>query len=521
MVRRICLFSEDMASFFRGITPKYIILTGCLFTLLFAFFSNEVYHPDEHFQILEYAHMKLFGTPVPAELPWEYVLMMRPGLQPMIAYGLGWLLDAGGIYSPYLLFSLLHVLSGALSIVSVLAFYRAVRGTLSGPSEEKWLLLLSFFLWFMVYLHVRFSSETFSGNLLLLLVSVYLSYGQRERKRPFVWGAGMGLLAGAAFISRYQVGFALFGFGLWLLVFARRWRLLAGLALGGAAMLGVGVLVDYWLYGTWTCSPVNYVRENILNSHIDKFGIKPWYFYLSDTVSKGFVVYGLAILAATCWFFVRNPKHVITWTMVPFLLAHQLVGHKELRFLFPVLPFIPFFAVLLARDLPQRLLRNRIVRLVGVLAVVLNFALIVYNVIPIKNTDIFFYRMMDDYCRGKERVCVLNVKDEPTYYSYGEFMIGPRVVTARFYMPRNMELRLAGSISELEREARRLRRACPDVFILSGDERLPEHTALPVKKVAWNPYPKWIIRYFNFNDWVSLSIRRKNLYKVGASAGGK
>ena len=171
---------------------------------------------------------------------------------------------------------------------------------------------------------------------------------------PFVWGAGMGLLAGAAFISRYQVGFALFGFGLWLLVFARRWRLLAGLALGGAAMLGVGVLVDYWLYGTWTCSPVNYLRENILNSHIDKFGIKPWYFYLSDTVSKGFVVYGLAILAATCWFFVRNPKHVITWTMVPFLLAHQLVGHKELRFLFPVLPFIPFFAVLLARDLPQR-----------------------------------------------------------------------------------------------------------------------------------------------------------------------
>lgn len=354
MVRRICLFSEDMASFFRGITPKYIILTGCLFTLLFAFFSNEVYHPDEHFQILEYAHMKLFGTPVPAELPWEYVLMMRPGLQPMIAYGLGWLLDAGGIYSPYLLFSLLHVLSGALSVVSVLAFYRAVRGTLSGPSEEKWLLLLSFFLWFMVYLHVRFSSETFSGNLLLLLVSVYLSYGQRERKRPFVWGAGMGLLAGAAFISRYQVGFALFGFGLWLLVFARRWRLLAGLALGGAAMLGVGVLVDYWLYGTWTCSPVNYLRENILNSHIDKFGIKPWYFYLSDTVSKGSVVYGLAILAATCWFFVRNPKHVITWTMVPFLLAHQLVGHKELRFLFPVLPFIPFFAVLLARDLPRQ-----------------------------------------------------------------------------------------------------------------------------------------------------------------------
>ena len=58
--------------------------------------------------------------------------------------------------------------------------------------------------------------------------------------------------------------------------------------------------------------------------------------------------------------------------------------------MFPVLPFIPFFAVLLARDLPQRLLRNRIVRLVGVLAVVLNFALIVYNVIPIKKYGYLF-----------------------------------------------------------------------------------------------------------------------------------
>ena len=51
--------------------------------------------------------------------------------------------------------------------------------------------------------------------------------------------------------------------------------------------------------------------------------------------------------------------------------------------------------------------------------------------------------------------------------------------------------------------------------------KLVEAETLPVEKVAWNPYPKWIIRYFNFNDWVSLSIRRKNLYKVGASAGEK
>ena len=106
-----------------------------------------------------------------------------------------------------------------------------------------------------------------------------------------------------------------------------------------------------------------------------------------------------------------------------------------------------------------------------------------------KNTDIFFYRMMDDYCRGKERVCVLNVKDEPTYYSYGEFMIGPRVVTARFYMPRNMELRLAGSISELEREARRLRRTCPTCLSCPATSACPS-----TLRCRWRKSPGILIR---------------------------
>ena len=71
-----------MISFERlGITPPRLIWAGCLVTLLYAAFSLGTYHPDEHFQILEYAHMKLFGTPTPDHLPWEYLLQMRPGIQ--------------------------------------------------------------------------------------------------------------------------------------------------------------------------------------------------------------------------------------------------------------------------------------------------------------------------------------------------------------------------------------------------------------------------------------------------------
>jgi GPI mannosyltransferase 3 len=39
--------------------------------------------------------------------------------------------------------------------------------------------------------------------------------------------------------------------------------------------------------------------------------------------------------------------HYITWITLPFILAHCLVSHKELRFLFPVLYFLPVMFVLL------------------------------------------------------------------------------------------------------------------------------------------------------------------------------
>lgn len=101
-----------------------LVFWGGLVTLLYAVLSTGVYHPDEHFQILEYAHMKLFGKPAPEQLPWEYGLKMRPGFQPMIAYAVGKLLLFAGVYSPHLLALLLRLFSGALSMWAVWSFGR-------------------------------------------------------------------------------------------------------------------------------------------------------------------------------------------------------------------------------------------------------------------------------------------------------------------------------------------------------------------------------------------------------------
>ena len=103
----------------------------------YALLSRGVYHSDEHYQILEYAHMKLFGTPTVDHLAWEYPLQMRSGVQPFVAWFLVDLfrgLTAAGIWSPWLAVTLLQLLSALLSVVVMLSF--GVRCAAGSPKHR-------------------------------------------------------------------------------------------------------------------------------------------------------------------------------------------------------------------------------------------------------------------------------------------------------------------------------------------------------------------------------------------------
>ena len=223
----------------------------------------------------------------------------------------------------------------------------------------------------------------------------------------------MGLLAGAAFIVRFQVGFALLGFGLWLLVYLRKVSLLSGLGLGVVAMLGVGTAADRWLYGIWTCPPLNYLHENILQGHIDSFGIDPWWYYLAYIPLEGGILFGILLLAATLIFIWKNLKHPLTWMLIPFLIAHQAIGHKEVRFLFPILAFAPYILLAASRYVPTRFLRSKGARVIGWTAVSLNVLIIVFN-LTIRNTDIAFYHQMRELCpSGKRKPSSISKRTKP------------------------------------------------------------------------------------------------------------
>ncbi len=497
------------------LSRRGVVVAGVLFTLLYAIFSHGVYHSDEHYQILEYAHMKLFGVPTADHLAWEFPLAMRSGVQPFAAWCVGRALVALGIYSPYLWVFLLRLASGALSVAALLFFGRAVRDELGDERQERIYLAWGFLLWFLAYLHVRFSAEMLAGNSLLLLAGTTLRYLASDGRREAGWGLLLGLLAGATFIGRYQTGFALLGFGLWLLVYRRRWRLFAGMVPGAAAMLVLGLLCDRWLYGTWTLVPYNYLRENIFNGHMLAFGVKPWWYYFSGSLLESGVLFGLLVWAATLWFFWTRRHHVVAWMLVPFLLVHFFMGHKEVRFLFPVLFFAPYFITLFLGRF-RSFAASHTARWLGGAMALFNFGAAFFMVAQAP-ADYCFYRTMARYCEDRESVVVLDMTDEKTYYSWTQRVTEPRIIEARFYMPRNMEVVHFATRGELEAAAPELT-AAGQVLVFSSDPDLAAKSPLPLRKMIWTPYPAWVVAYFNFNDWIRYSVRSKNVYEVVAPA---
>lgn len=116
----------------------------------------------------------------------------------------------------------------------------------------------SLLLWFIPFLGVRFSAETYSGLSLLGALAISRK-GLNSKNSHYVWGC-----IGVWFLFRYQMAFAAAALLLWLLFIARTRAI--RLLQAGAAFLVVllfGLILDSWFYGAITFVPFNYAKAVI------------------------------------------------------------------------------------------------------------------------------------------------------------------------------------------------------------------------------------------------------------------
>jgi phosphatidylinositol glycan class B len=78
------------------------------------------------------------------------------------------------------------------------------------------------------------------------------------------------------------------------------------------------------------------VQANVVEGAAAVFGAEPPLAYAWMLPANLFlpVIVVLLLLAVLAW--ARNPRHPVTWATLPFFVVHNLVSHKEERFLFPM-----------------------------------------------------------------------------------------------------------------------------------------------------------------------------------------
>ncbi|MEM4326358.1 MAG: hypothetical protein QXU40_03585 [Candidatus Pacearchaeota archaeon] len=293
-----------------------------------------------HFQLLEFAAY-LSGLIEPETLPWEFHHQMRPSFQPIIAYIIHqFSLFINGSHNPVLWTFLLRLLSAIFSL-SVTYFWVITFEKEFSEHLKKWFWIFSFFTWFTVYLHVRFSSEAWSENFWLLGI-LFLWNAKNQFSKIFLAAIWLGL----AFVCRYQLAFAILGVLLWVLVFDNhKWKTFSALTLGGGLVFIISTLLDIWFYGKFTIAPYNYFYQNLILKKVIGFGREPWYFFFTELFKSKTYLLNFVYLIAFFYFLIQNPKHLFVWTIIPFIAIHLIISHKEFRFIYPIFGFIPFMFI--------------------------------------------------------------------------------------------------------------------------------------------------------------------------------
>jgi len=378
---------------------KYWIIASIFFHFMAAFFSQGFLHFDEHFQILEFLQFKLhpFSS---ADLPWEFHAQMRPWTQPAFYYVLTKALNLMGLTNQYTFATIFRIISAGLGIFS--SFLLAIWSETF--FKERWKSTLStiliFILWFYPYLHARISSEAVStsffviGLSLIFLEKILLV---KQRIIPFILYA---FILGISAQVRYQIGISIVFSLLWIIwhKLLNRRQILA-VFLGLTLATSLGILIDYWGYGSLSFPVINYLKQNLVVGKAANFGTTPWHGYFRMIFGKAIFPFGILIILSYFFFWIKRPKDLITWITLPFFLIHIAISHKEYRFLFPLAPFIPIVSIyfISALKLNNHHINTLILKILLYLVVFENFFLMVMSSFMPAHRAIDFYKMSQSF----------------------------------------------------------------------------------------------------------------------------
>ncbi|KAE9394099.1 glycosyltransferase family 22 protein, partial [Gymnopus androsaceus JB14] len=324
--------------------------------ILIALCTRTVFQPDEYFQALEPAHNIVFGY---GHLTWEWLSPqpIRSIAYPALNVPIYWILKKTGLHDygklgDFLIVNSPRVLHGSLAALTDIWLCELTRRTI-GERYVTSALLLSLTSFF----HALSLSRSLSNSLETSLTTIAMSYypwshsSPAQTRRMLVFAA----LACTIRITNAVIWAFLLPLLLWRMRSKTKFILSTCL---DAAFIGTTSLVaifalDSIYYGQPTFTPLSFLVTNFSGVSLF-YGNNSWHYYISQalpiicTTSLPFVLDG-------GWMTIRglgNPAlqtllGIITWTIA----VYSLAGHKEWRFIHPL---VPLFHILAAKSLVDR-----------------------------------------------------------------------------------------------------------------------------------------------------------------------
>ncbi|EFX79028.1 hypothetical protein DAPPUDRAFT_197829 [Daphnia pulex] len=290
--------------------------------------------PDEYWQSLEVSHRLSFGY---GYLTWEWLEGIRSLIYPLFFCIPYKLMAYFSLDDPKALIYVPRILQALFSAWSEWSFIKGI-GKLCDKSQVSWFVLLQLGNYFLYYVTSRTLANTLEMGCTLLGISYFLkqhtgsfllcviiSCYMRPTSAP-IWLPFM-----LCFFQQKKTH-----------IFTKHYlKIYMKCLVVLAAVFGF----DSWWYGKVTFVPLQFLLFNVVNDFSKFYGEHSWHWYFTNALPS--------LMGPSLWFAFFCPRDTLfmcetkTNLYIYFhLFFCSLVGHKEIRFLTPIVPLLNLLAAL-------------------------------------------------------------------------------------------------------------------------------------------------------------------------------
>jgi phosphatidylinositol glycan class B len=285
------------------------------------------------------------------------------------------------------------------------------------------------------------------------------------------------------------MAFAILGLGFWLLFIKKiKWQNWSALIFVASITMAICICIDRWFYGAWVFTPYNYFNVNIIQNVAASFGTDPWWKYF-----ELFIVMVIPPLSLVLFWFlgkgiILKKQHVFTFVLIPFLIGHFIIGHKEMRFLFPMCFIFIFLASIGADYYIQKYNSRKIFRFGYKFLMVFNIIMLTYRTFLPAHETVPYYNF-----------AYINLPKKTTVLCLQVYLFGlSDNLHANFYKPNYINEIIFKTEDDINNYI--VNSSQDSIVVYTNSSKLGNVLAKYKHKRIYTLYPEWVLKY-NINNW--------------------